>query len=242
MRVSRFYCPNLSATATQLVLPERVYRHAIQVLRLKSGAVMQLFDGKGLEREAVLSLVEKRQAEVTLGAQIDNQSESPLPITLLQGVSRGEKMDFAIQKAVELGVTRIVPVLTQRSNVQLKGERAEKRYQHWQGVIESACEQSGRAWLPELAAISELSTVLQQQDAAVKLVLDPQADIGFSQLHKPDALSLLIGPEGGLSDEEIQQAQQHGFIALRFGPRILRTETAALATLAVVQTLWGDLA
>ena len=150
-------------------------------------------------------------------------------------------MDFAIQKAVELGVKTIKPVVTERCNVQLNQERAEKRLRHWQGVLISACEQSGRAYLPELAPVTTLDEAMTVSTDQLKLVLDPQASQSFHGLNPTSALTLLIGPEGGLSDTELMQAKQAGFTALQFGPRILRTETAATAALAVVQTLWGDL-
>jgi 16S rRNA (uracil1498-N3)-methyltransferase len=242
MRIPRFYCPQLQQDDMQLELPESVHRHAVQVLRLKPGARIRLFDGKGLECEAELTVVEKRHSQVQLQAPLESQHESPLNITLLQGISRGERMDFAIQKAVELGVSTIVPVITERCNVQLKQDRAQKRRDHWQGVLISACEQSGRAFLPELAAVTTLEAVLAGSEDELKLVLDPRASQHFNDLARPQTLSLLIGPEGGLSEAEIDLAAQHGFTALQFGPRILRTETAAVAALAVAQTLWGDLA
>jgi 16S rRNA (uracil1498-N3)-methyltransferase len=224
-----------------MALPESVHRHAVQVLRLKAGAPVRLFDGQGRELEATLSLVERKRSEVQLDRELDIQSESPLDITLLQGISRGERMDFAIQKAVELGVKTIMPVVTERCNVQLSKERAEKRLKHWQGVLTSACEQSGRAYMPELSPVTTLDEAMTVTADDLKLVLDPQAQQRFHSLPQPQTLTLLIGPEGGLSDDEISQAQQADFTAVQFGPRILRTETAAVAALAVVQTLWGDL-
>jgi len=242
MRVPRFYCPQLDPDKVQFDLPDAVHRHAIQVLRMKPGGVIRLFDGAGREFEASLTEVEKRRSQVKLGEACHQISDSPLQITLLQGISRGERMDFAIQKAVELGVRTIVPVITERCNVQLSRERAQKRIAHWQGVLVSACEQSGRSYLPELAEVTSLEQAMSSVNDELRLVLDPEATTGFHDLSKPSALTLLIGPEGGLSDTEIQQAQTDGFTALQFGPRILRTETAATAALAVVQTLWGDLA
>jgi 16S rRNA (uracil1498-N3)-methyltransferase len=241
MRIPRFFCPELSLEQTTILLPEAVHRHAIQVLRLKTGAEIRLFNGYGLEYEARLTEVQKRQSQAELGQKLTKQAESPLNITLLQGISRGERMDYAIQKAVELGVNTIIPVITARCNVQLSGDRADKRYAHWHGVMTSACEQSGRCFLPTLAAVTTLPTVLGQTDSDLKLVLDPEASTGFGQLQKPRNLTLLIGPEGGLTNMEIAQAQTGGFTAVQFGPRILRTETASTAALAVVQTLWGDL-
>lgn len=156
MRVSRFYCASLVPANTPMQLPDEVFRHAVQVLRMKPGALLNLFDGQGLEYQAQLEQVDKRQATVSLKQQIHTDNESPLDILLMQGISRGERMDYAIQKAVELGVKRIMPVVTERCNVQLSGDRAEKRINHWQGVIISACEQSGRSYLPELLPITSI--------------------------------------------------------------------------------------
>ncbi|HDZ16517.1 hypothetical protein LCGC14_0818690 [marine sediment metagenome] len=241
MRTLRFYMASVSGEMTEFLLPEEVHRHAVQVLRLKSGARISLFDGQGQEFMVELIQVEKRQSSVRLIEPVAVDNESPLSITLLQGISRGERMDFAIQKAVELGVKRIVPVVTERCSVQLNGERAQKRLKHWQGIIISACEQSGRAWLPELSPVTDLPSLLEQHDDEMKLTLAPSSVQQFSTLQAAKSLSLLIGPEGGLSDQEEQLANNNGFTSVQFGPRILRTETAALAALSVVQTLWGDM-
>lgn len=242
MRIPRFFCPELDAGQRVLSLPEAVHRHAIQVLRLKQGALIQLFNGKGLEYQATLTHVERKRSEAELVEQLTQASESPLNITLLQGISRGERMDFAIQKAVELGVNQIIPVMTERCNVQLKHDRTEKRLAHWQGVIVSACEQSGRAVLPTLSEVVDMQNALNSTADTMKLVLDPQAQTRFNDLQAATQLTLLIGPEGGLTDDEVNMAKSSGFTAVQFGPRILRTETASTAALAVVQSLWGDLA
>lgn len=241
MRTTRLYCPEIPKEDELFLLPESAHRHAVQVLRLKQGDVIRLFDGKGREVEAVLDSVAKRQTTVQIRSQIETDNESPLDITLLQGISRGERMDYALQKAVELGVSRIIPVITERCNVQLSSGRAEKRWAHWRGVMISACEQSGRAVLPELAVAMSLESAINTYNARCKLVLDPLADIGFTAIEKQEELVLLIGPEGGLSEQEIELAQGLDFQSVQFGPRILRTETATVAALAVVQTLWGDL-
>lgn len=241
MRSLRFYYAGPYQRDGEFALPEPVFRHAVQVLRLKAGAVIQLFDGQGHEFHAELTQVARREAKARLTGEITNDSESPLNICLLQGVSRGERMDFAIQKAVELGVQQIVPVVTERCNVQLGGERADKRWAHWQGVLISACEQSGRAVLPALAPVVDLTTALAECHGDCKLVLDPAAQQRFSALPRPASVTLLIGPEGGLSDNEIAAAKQSGFTAIQFGPRILRTETASAAALAIVQANWGDI-
>jgi len=241
MRITRFYCPELTAKDEVFSLPDVAHRHAVQVLRLKQGDSLRLFNGAGLEIDAELELVSKRESSVRLGKPLTVDNESPLNITLIQGISRGERMDYAIQKAVELGVNRIIPVVTQRCNVQLSGGRSDKRLAHWQGVIVSACEQSGRGIVPELTEIMTLEQALSEDKVACQLVLDPQAEQGFTTVEKQGDIALLIGPEGGLSDQEITQAKHSGFQAVRFGPRILRTETATVAALAVVQTMWGDL-
>tara|TARA_R110002050_G_scaffold9504_1_gene32900 strand:+ start:41702 stop:42454 length:753 start_codon:yes stop_codon:yes gene_type:complete len=241
MRITRFYCPELNENNELFILPDAAHRHAVQVLRLKKGDVLRLFDGQGLEFEAMLEAVSKRESSVRLLSKVTVSNESPLSITLLQGISRGERMDYALQKAVELGVTRIIPVATERCNVQLSGGRDEKRWAHWQGIVTSACEQSGRSILPELLTVMPLESSLIENTLGCRLVLDPLAEQGFTTIDKQENITLLIGPEGGLSEEEIKQAQSSGFQAVHFGPRILRTETATVAALAVVQTLWGDL-
>ena len=209
---------------------------------MKAGAELSLFNGSGLELKAQLEQVDKRQATVKLQQPIETNNESPLDILLMQGISRGERMDYAIQKAVELGVKRIMPVITERCNVQLSGDRAEKRLNHWQGVVISACEQSGRSFLPELLPITSLDMALAEVNDDCKLVLDPEAVQGFSSVKKASRITLLIGPEGGLSDTEVQRAMDGGFTGITLGPRILRTETASAAALAMVQARWGDLA
>lgn len=241
MRSLRFYYAGPYQWDGDFVLPDSVFRHAIQVLRLKNGAVIQLFDGNGHEFMAQLTQVTKREAQAKLTGEIANQSESSLQVCLLQGISRGERMDFAIQKAVELGVQKIVPVISERCNVQLGGDRADKRWSHWQGVLISACEQSGRAVLPELAPVVDLNMALAKADSDCKLVLEPTATQRFNELAKQSSVTLLIGPEGGLSDAEITTAKQTGFTAIQFGPRVLRTETASAAALAIVQANWGDI-
>ena len=241
MRISRFFYPELNVSNKHFSLPEAAHRHAVQVLRLKKGAMISVFDGRGLEYEATLESVAKRESTAVLGEKLENRYESPLNITLLQGISRGERMDYALQKAVELGVNKIIPVLSERCNVQLSNGRAEKRLAHWRGVMVSACEQSGRSVLPELKDVMPLDAALLNHAASYCLVLDPLAKNGFLSLEKQQDVVLLIGPEGGLSEQEILQATEHGYHAVNFGPRILRTETASVAAIAVMQTLWGDL-
>lgn len=241
MRIPRLYCPNLMVTSEPIALPSQVVRHVVQVLRLKEGADLYVFDGHGTEYEATLTHVAKREAMMKLGLRIENEAESSLEVTLLQGISRGERMDYALQKAVELGVSNIVPVETARCNVNLSQGRDAKRWAHWEGVIISACEQSGRATLPELSPIVTFSEVVDmKRDATLRVLLDPLAEQGWQDLKRPESVVALIGPEGGLEDGEIELACGAGFERIKFGPRILRTETASAAALAVIQTLWGD--
>jgi 16S rRNA (uracil1498-N3)-methyltransferase len=219
-------------------------KHLLTVLRLKPGAEFVLFDGSGFEYGAVLELADKKQALVKILKVHGPVVESPLHVTLVQGVSRGERMDYTVQKAVELGVTAIVPVLTGRSVVKLDEAGAEKKRGHWQAVATSACEQSGRVRVPDVALPEPLSNYLgKQREHGLRLLLDPMAESGLDGFGRPaDAkVSLLVGPEGGLSDQEIALAGQAGFKGMRLGPRILRTETAALVALSLLQASWGDL-
>jgi 16S rRNA (uracil1498-N3)-methyltransferase len=200
---------------------------------------LQLFDGSGHEFRATLMEVGKKRVVVQIGESFAGQIESPLAIHLGQGLSRGERMDWAIQKATELGVTEITPIFSDRCEVRLKDERADKRLMHWRQVAISACEQCGRSRVPVIHPPVLLADWLKQTQAELKLVLHPVAEPLVSHA-KPATLAFLIGPEGGLSDAEVDQAKGAGFHAARLGPRVLRTETAPVVALAVAQQLWGD--
>lgn len=216
--------------------------HLLRVLRLEAGESLLLFNGNGREYLAVLEGPAKKQARVLVQSSRQADRESNLHITLGQGISRGERMDFVVQKSVELGVESISPLWTKRSQVQLSGKRLDKRLSHWRGVIRSACEQSGRVCLPQLNDATKLADWYSaNRKKALQLVLDPAASLQLSDLTPDREIRILIGPEGGLDNDEISMAEANGFKRIRLGPRILRTETAALATLAAVQTLWGDL-
>jgi len=241
MRIPRFYCPEITEVGEEIKLPLAVHRHAVQVLRLKSGGGLRLFNGYGLEIEAVMTSVNKRESTAKLMTVIQNDIESLLSLTLIQGISRSERMDYTLQKAVELGVNKIVPVTTERCNVQLSGPRAQKKVDHWQGVIISASEQSGRCNLPILTPIMSFDEVLEKFNSGSRLILEPTAALGFKTLPLQTETKLLIGPEGGFSDEEVQTAVRQGFQAVKLGPRTLRTETAAVSALAILQAMWGDL-
>lgn len=241
MSEPRLYLAAPLASGARLALEPAANQHLVRVLRLQRGATVTVFNGEGGEYRARIVSLERGQATLEIGDWVEQERESALPITLIQGVSRGERMDYTIQKAVELGVHAIVPVLTERSVVRLDGTRAAKRRAHWQGVCVHACQQCGRNRLPPIEAPEPLRDWLAR-GPHTGWVLDPQADIGLAA-GPPDKLGpnfLLVGPEGGLSPAELQQATAAGLRAVRLGPRILRTETAAVAALAALQTLWGD--
>ncbi len=243
--LTRLYFSGELQPGRKCLLPRSQARHAVRVLRLKAGEEIILFNGDGAEYRAVI----ERPTEDGLVVQVrESQAadrEAPLPVTLAQGVSSGERMDFTLQKAVELGVAAIQPLVTSRSIVRLDAERAAKRLAHWQGVVIAACEQCGRNRVPRvepLRAIDEWTRALAREPAAgVRLLLSPRAPTGLRNLERPEAgVLLLAGPEGGLAPEEERDALAAGFSAVRLGPRVLRTETAALAALAALQALWGD--
>ena len=216
--------------------------HLIRVLRAKKGTEVTLFNGDGCEYLAELVDDNHKHCQLKIKQQKKIENESPLKITLLQGISRGDRMDSCIQKSIELGVDSIIPVHCQRTGGNLKGERAEKKHQHWQQIAISACEQSGRCIIPNIQAITGFTESIQTDSNAEKLILAPGANKSFSCLPKPEKeVCILIGPEGGFTDEEIQQANEVNYISLALGPRILRTETAGPACIAAAQTLWGDL-
>lgn len=243
MKVPRIYVSQPLAQGTTVLLDERATRHAVRVLRLREEQPLTVFNGGGYEWQATITRITGSELQLEIGRLIESQRESPLKITLMQGISRGQRMDFTLQKAVELGVARIVPVWTNRSQVKLSGERLERRLAHWQGVIIHACEQSGRTRLPELASPQPLNRALETgQIPDLGLVLAPSGNNTLDNMgEKPVTISVLAGPEGGLTESEVGLALRAGFIALRLGPRTLRTETAALAALAALQARWGDL-
>ena len=242
MSIPRFYCREALSPGAHVELPEPVARHAVRVLRLSAGAPMILFDGRGGEYPAHIERIERDRVFAELAAWVERESESPLAVTLAQALQAGEKMDFTIQKAVELGVRDIVPVESRRSVLRLSGERAARRVAHWQGVVASACEQCGRNQVPLVAPVEKLENWLARPArGAVRLMLDPQAEQTLADLEPASEVQLLIGAEGGLDPQEIIAARQAGFVGVRMGPRILRTETAGLAALSILQALWGDL-
>ncbi|WP_435103060.1 16S rRNA (uracil(1498)-N(3))-methyltransferase [Arhodomonas sp. AD133] len=215
----------------------------LRARRLRPGAELTVFDGNGGEYRARLETLERREATVRLLRHEPREAEPPLPFVLLQGIAKGDRMDLAVQKAVELGITRIVPVFTEHTVVRLDGERMRKRQTHWQRVAVSACEQCGRNRVPAVDTPVSLDRAWEQVDGLQGVVLDPANGCGVEALPPPAAgIALLVGPEGGLSDTEVAAATNRGFEGLGLGPRVLRTETATLAALAVLQARFGDLA
>ena len=242
MRLPRIYLPLELDFKHQLELTPHAFQHTIKVLRMKLNSEIIVFDGKGLEYIANIIEINKKNAFIKINKKIDNVTESNLSIHLGLGISKGERMDFAIQKAVELGVTEITPLFTEHCVVNLDDKRIQKRLQHWQGIIISACEQSGRNVLPLL----NLTNTLTKWAESLKypcLIFDPLATKTMKQvLPENNCISLVIGPEGGLSAKEISELEKKiNFHAVKFGPRILRTETAAVSAITAIQLLWGDL-
>ncbi|HYN76823.1 MAG TPA: 16S rRNA (uracil(1498)-N(3))-methyltransferase [Lamprocystis sp. (in: g-proteobacteria)] len=241
MRLPRVYLDHPLVPGTELRLPDGPARHLTQVLRLGAGDPLQCFNGDGRDRAARVTAIGRQGLRLTVGAAGESEPAPALTIQLAIGISRGERMDFAIQKAVELGVAGIRPLFTERSMVQLRDVRLERRHGHWQGILIGACEQSGRRRLPTLEPALSFSDWLATQPPGV-LLLDPTAPLALAQLAPPTApVTLLVGPEGGLSAAERARAAAQGIQGVRLGPRILRAETAPLAAIAVLQALWGDL-
>jgi 16S rRNA (uracil1498-N3)-methyltransferase len=238
MRLSRFFV-DAPLSLGQHELPEDQAHYISRVLRHTVGDAVQLFDGSGQEYLGELIEVGKKTVRVELRECFAGQPDSPLRVHLGQGLSRGERMDWAIQKATELGANEISLIVSERCEVRLKDERADKRLAHWRQVAISACEQCGRSTVPLIHPPISLADWLKQVEADLKLVLHPVAEPWASH-PKPHSLAFLIGPEGGLSDAEVKQAQEQGFLAARLGPRVLRTETAPVVALSVAQQLWGD--
>ncbi|MFM1885876.1 MAG: hypothetical protein RL026_1033 [Pseudomonadota bacterium] len=246
MRLTRVHCAEAVTENLRLALPEGPSRHLALVLRLAPGAPLRIFDGQGHEYDAVITAVGRRSVEVQTGTRFDSRSESPLQTTLLLGVSRGERMDVALQKATELGVSRIRPLLARRSSVRLKAGDLARRMEHWHGVVVGACEQSGRCRVPELLPALDIPAASEATPAtSLRLVLAADATTGLvariTAAGGVADITLMVGPEGGLDPAEESIAVAAGFGACRLGPRVLRTETAPLAALAVIQALVGDL-
>lgn len=244
MALTRLFIRSELQTGQAIQLDGEQARYLGRALRLRPGDALTIFSAESGEFAATLSSIGKSDAELAVGAAIVSATESALKIHLVQGVSRGERMDVVIQKATELGVKRISPVLTEYAMVKLEGDRARKRREHWQKIAESACEQSGRTRPPLIDEPLPLKTWFgsKTSEADVDLILQPNATTAMASLTAPQTkVCFLIGPEGGFSDNEYEDAAISGFTAVSLGPRILRTETAAIAAIAIAQSLWGDL-
>jgi 16S rRNA (uracil1498-N3)-methyltransferase len=236
----RFYIEGPIAPGAEIDLPERVVRH-IAVLRLNIGDALTLFNGSGGQYDSSLSRLTRNSARARVLAWGDVERESGIQITLAQGLSGGDRMDYAIQKATELGVRAIQPLATERSVTRLSDDRAERRLAHWRNVAVSACEQCGRNRPPEIRLVATLDAFLSGTAAGVQnLLLTPSGAIRLRELARAESITVLIGPEGGLSGDEEGRALSAGFTAVRMGPRVLRTETAPLAAIAALQAMWGD--
>lgn len=236
----RFYCSHPLAIGASFALPEHVAHH-IQVLRLAQGQTVCLFNGEGGEYAATLTVIEKKRVQVEIKAFLPHDAELPYAITLAQALPESSKMDWIIEKAVELGVAGIQPLSAQRCVVKLSAERAEKKLAHWQGIIVSAAEQCGRNRLAHLGQVNDFNHWIANQDLHQRILLSPHAEQSLSNWarhHPPQALALLIGPEGGFSQAEENLALSQGVLALSMGPRVLRTETAGLAAIATLNALW----
>ncbi|MBB3227487.1 16S rRNA (uracil1498-N3)-methyltransferase [Luteibacter sp. Sphag1AF] len=243
MRDIRIHVDTPLTTGHELMLPAQAGEHVARVLRLEVGHPLILFSGDGCDYAATITSVGKREVIVSVGDARMLENESPLALTLAQGVARGEKMDLIVQKATELGIARIVPLITERSEVKLDAARAEKRLLHWRAVAASACEQSGRARLPVIEAAQPLSAWLSalQDSNTARLALLPEGTHRPGELALSGSAMLAIGPEGGFGERDRAALAAASFTGLRLGPRILRTETAGLAAIAALQALYGDI-
>lgn len=243
MRTIRIHVDMPLAPDATIDLPGQAAEHLVRVLRLEAGSPITLFNGDGFDYPAVLVAVGKREVTATVQTRLQLANESPLRLTLAQGIARGEKMDLIVQKATELGVARIVPLQTERAEVKLDAARAEKRLLHWRAVAASASEQSGRARVPDILPAVRLPEWLESlpEDASLRLAMLPEAACSIRDLRFPiHSGMLVVGPEGGLGERDIAALMARGFSGLNLGPRILRTETAGLAALAALQAIHGD--
>jgi 16S rRNA (uracil1498-N3)-methyltransferase len=241
MRIPRIFTQQTLITGELVQLEETAAHHLSKVLRMQAGRELVLFNGNGGEFAATIHEVSKKNVIALVAEHSSENRESPLQLELAIGISRGERFEWVLQKATELGVTRITPLVTERTEVKTNGDRQEKMLDRWQHIIVSACEQCQRNLLPELAAPVHLNDYLPQVNSDLRFVLHHRDSKTLPTEQKPQSISLLIGPEGGLSKDEIALAQQHNFNALTLGPRVLRTETAPIAAISLVQYLWGDL-
>ncbi len=240
MRIPRVFTTQALEPNSSLVLAEAQSHYLSKVLRMQAGRELILFNGEGGEYSAEITAIHKKNIDVSVKEFSAENRQSHLQLELAIGVSRGERMDWVLQKATELGVTKIIPLMTERTEVKLGGERADKKMEHWQQILISACEQCQRNILPELSEPKQFSDWIGKCDAELKFVLHHRDNQGLPKNKTTESVALLIGPEGGLDENEITQAIAQKFSPLTLGPRVLRTETAPVAAISLVQYLWGD--
>jgi len=241
LRIPRIYTDTPLQAGAEAQLDDKAAHHIGRVLRMQPGQVLSLFNGDGQDYPALIASASKKNVTVQVEQPTANSSESALEIVLGQTLSKGDRMDYAVQKATEMGVTRIVPLSTERCDVRLKGDREDKRLSHWRSVAISAAEQCGRARVPDILPVMNITEWLEySRRCEVRLVLHHRTEQSLDSLAKPNSVALMIGPEGGLSADEIAQAEKSGFLPVALGPRVLRTETAPVAAIALCQWLWGD--
>jgi len=242
MRIVRIFHPEPITVDKKITLTADASNHLINVLRISAGQPLVLFNGDDNEYPAELVLANKRKCEVMIDAKLSLSVESPLEIHLGQGISRGDRMDMVIQKAVELGIHEITPIITQRCGVKLTSERWQKKVQQWQKIVIGACEQCGRNQIPKIHPVTQINEWISQSTSQLRVTLHPQASKGIKHLTIPNTgVRLLIGPEGGFSESEVYATEEAGFLTSHMGPRVLRTETAAIAAIAALQSIHGDL-
>jgi len=246
MRIPRLYLPGDYAPEQVIALSKEQVHYVLTVLRLKNQHPVEVFNGQDLQAKGTLIVTGRRSADLCIETVSSPTVESPLNTILVQSISRGDRMDTSIQKAVELGVTQIQPVFSERCDVKLNDDKLAKRRAQWQQIVINACEQSGRCRVPEILPIQTYQEWLSNinSEEVCGLVMDPYAQHNLQTVTQPQtdqALYLLVGPEGGLTETEVEQACQKGLTAIQLGPRVLRTETAGPAILAGIQLLWGDL-
>jgi len=240
--ITRLYYPKPIEPGQTICLDKNASHHLIRVMRNRIDAELIIFNGDSFEYHSTIVNDDAKSCRVSINKKNSTQRESPLNITLLQGISRNDRMDVCLQKSTELGVTTIIPVICERTTTKLNTERTLKKHQHWQQIIISACEQSGRCVIPELQPITACSDALKTPVDHCKLVLAPNSTTSLKDVPQPvNGITILIGPEGGLTQDELKLAETANFKGISLGPRILRTETAGPACIAGIQTLWGDL-
>lgn len=241
MRIPRIFTGQQLQANARIELESGPSQHISRALRMRAGDGLILFNGNGGAYPAEIAALDKKTVVVTTADIVEQELEAPLAIHLGIAISRGDRMDWVVQKATELGAYSLTPLFTERTEVKLAGERADKKIRHWQQVATSACEQCGRNRLPVINSLQPLHSWLMATEAERKFVLHHRSDTATTSSNKPTSVALLVGPEGGLSAEEINVAEQAGYQSLRLGPRVLRTETAPLAAIAILQARWGDM-